>query len=158
MSPCPEHNEFRRVLRFGMFQLDLKTGELLKGGVRLKLQGKPFQLLQALLESPGEVVTREELKRRLWPEDTFVDFDSGLNTAANRLRATLGDSAERPRFVETMARTGYRFVGAVEDADAPPVRERKPALWLIGIPFEPSRVSARRKSRLGYRRSYRLQM
>jgi hypothetical protein len=79
----------------------------------VKLQGKAFQILQALLERPGEVVTREELQNRLWPGDTFVDFESGLNTAANRLRLTLGDSAENPRFIETIARTGYRFIGTV---------------------------------------------
>lgn len=96
----------------------MDTGELRKNGLRIKLQGKAFQILHALLERPGEVVTREELKCRLWPSDTFVDFESGLNTAANRLRLTLGDSAENPRFIETVARTGYRFVGAIIDGPA----------------------------------------
>jgi DNA-binding winged helix-turn-helix (wHTH) protein/Tol biopolymer transport system component len=91
----------------------MDTGELRRNGIRVKLQGRAFQILQALLERPGEVVTREELQSRLWPGDTFVDFENGLNTAANRLRLTLGDSAENPRFIETIARTGYRFIGTV---------------------------------------------
>src|SRR5215471_8929525 len=103
----------RKVVRFGVFELDERTGELRKQGVRQKLQGKPFQVLQALLESPGEVVTREELRQRLWPSDVFVDFERGLNTATNRLRIALGDSAENPRYIETLARAGYRFIAPV---------------------------------------------
>jgi DNA-binding winged helix-turn-helix (wHTH) protein len=91
------------------------TGILRRNGIRLKLQGKPFQILEALLERPGEVVTRDELRNRLWLADTFVDFESGLNTAANRLRLALGDSAENPRYVETISRTGYRFIGNLID-------------------------------------------
>ncbi len=102
------------IARFGVFELDLHTGELRKQGVRLKLQGKAFRLLQALLERPSHVVTREELRDRLWPSGVFVDTESGLNTAANRLRLTLGDSADSPRYIETLARTGYRFVAPVE--------------------------------------------
>ena len=112
MSPRVQ-NEVPGTLQFGPFELRMDTGELRRNGIRVKLQGKAFQILQALLERPGEVVTREELQRRLWPGDTFVDFESGLNTAANRLRLTLGDSAENPRFIETIARTGYRFIGTV---------------------------------------------
>lgn len=111
----------RRIVRFGVFELDARTGELRKRGVKLRLQGKPLQVLQALVERPGEVVTREELQRRLWPSDVFVDFDSGLNTAANRLRITLGDSAESPRYIETLARTGYRFIAPVEEVPSPAV-------------------------------------
>lgn len=107
------------MLRFGTFELDATTGELRKHGIRRPLQGKPFQILQALLETPGRVVTREELRQRLWPSDIYVDFDSGLNTAANRLRIALGDSAESPRYVETLARTGYRFIAPVEVVGAP---------------------------------------
>jgi len=103
-----------KISRFGVFELDLQTGELRKQGVRLKLQGKAFRLLQALLEQPGQVVTREELRQRLWPSGVFVDVESGLNTAANRLRIALGDSAESPRYVETLARTGYRFIAPVD--------------------------------------------
>jgi DNA-binding winged helix-turn-helix (wHTH) protein len=110
--------DVRRVLRFGTFELNAATGELRKHGVRRPLQGKPFQILQALLETPGRVVTREELRQRLWPSDVYVDFESGLNTAANRLRIALGDSAESPRYVETLARTGYRFIAPVEVVDA----------------------------------------
>src|SRR5579864_6753186 len=105
-------------VQFGAFELNMQTGELRKNGVRIRLQGKPFQILQALLERPGEVVTRDELQKRLWPADTFVDFESGLNTAANRLRLTLGDSAENPRYIQTLSRTGYRFIASVNEAPA----------------------------------------
>ena len=103
-----------RVLRFGVFQVDLRSGELHKRGVRMRLQQQPFQVLEMLLERPGEVVLREDLRRRLWPSDTWVDFDHGLNKAVNKLRETLGDSAENPRFVETLTKRGYRFVAPVE--------------------------------------------
>src|SRR5438093_8040812 len=104
----------RRILRFGVFELDVRSGELRKHGVKLRLQGKPLQVLQALVERPGEVVTREELQHRLWSSNVFVDFDNGLNTAANRLRIALGDSAENPRYIETLARIGYRFIAPIE--------------------------------------------
>lgn len=117
-----------RIARFGVFELDLRTGELRKQGVRLKLQGKAFRLLQALVERPGEVVTREELRDRLWPSGVFVDMESGLNTAANRLRLTLGDSAESPRYIETLARTGYRFIAPVDAADEPSVAPAPPPI------------------------------
>jgi DNA-binding winged helix-turn-helix (wHTH) protein len=94
-------------LGFGVFELDLRAGELRKYGLRVRLQEQPFQVLAMLLEHPGEVVTREELQKKLWPADTFVDFDHGLNKAINKLRDALGDSAESPRFVETVARHGY---------------------------------------------------
>jgi eukaryotic-like serine/threonine-protein kinase len=109
------------VVRFGVFELDVRAGELRKQGVKLKLQAKPLQILQALLEHPGQVVTREQLRHRLWASDVFVDFDNGLNTAANRLRITLGDSADNPRYVETLARTGYRFIAPVEVVELPTV-------------------------------------
>src|SRR5262249_38098118 len=104
-------------------ELDLRSGELRKQGVRLRLQGNAFRFLQTLLERPGEVVTREELQRRLWPADVFVDTESGLNTAATRLRLTLRDSSDTPRYVETLARTGYRFIAPVEiiDLESAPV-------------------------------------
>jgi len=110
-------------LRFGVFELDLRAGELRKHGLRIRLQEQPFQVLALLLESPGEVVTREELQKKLWPADTFVDFDHGLNKAINKLREALGDSAESPRFVETVARRGYRFLAEVKTAEATLVRE-----------------------------------
>ena len=104
--------------RFGVFDLDLRTGELHKHGLRIRLQEQPLQVLAILLENPGEVVTREELQKKLWPADTFVDFDHGLNKAINKIRDALGDSAESPRFVETIARRGYRFLAEVKAADA----------------------------------------
>lgn len=108
-----------RVLQFGAFELETGTGEIRKHGTKVRLQGKPLQLLQALLDRPGGVVTREELRDRLWAADTFVDFESGLNTAMNRLRLALGDSADRPRYVETLARSGYRFVAMVSESRTP---------------------------------------
>ena len=105
-----------RLVRFGTFEVDLAAGELRKNGVKLKLTGQPFQVLAVLLERPGEVVTREELQKRLWP-DTFVDVDHNLNTAINKIREVLGDSAESPRFVETLPRRGYRFVAPLDSAD-----------------------------------------
>ena len=102
-----------RVARFGVFELDLSAGELRKSGVKLRLQGQPFQVLALLLERAGDVVTREELQQKLWPSDTFVDFDHSLNTAVNKVREALGDSASSPRYVETLARRGYRFIAEV---------------------------------------------
>jgi len=106
--------------------MDLRAGELRKHGVRIRLQTQPFQILGMLLERPGEVVTREELRHALWPGDTFVDFDHGLNNAINRLRETLGDSAESPRFLETLPRRGYRFIAAVESIAPPSPQDSKP--------------------------------
>ena len=108
----PQSN--RRIVRFGVFELDLSAGELRKNGVKLRLQGQPFQVLTLLLERSGEVVTREELQQKLWPSDTFVDFDHSLNTAINKVREALGDSASSPRYVETLARRGYRFIAPVQ--------------------------------------------
>jgi DNA-binding winged helix-turn-helix (wHTH) protein len=109
-----------RLVRFGAFEADVQTGELRKDGMKLKFSGQPFQVLAILLERPGEVVTREELQKRLWP-DTFVDVERNLNTAVNKIREVLGDSAENPRFVETLARRGYRFIGEVEAPVQPAV-------------------------------------
>jgi DNA-binding winged helix-turn-helix (wHTH) protein len=111
----PQNN--KRVARFGVFELDLSAGELRKSGVRLRLQGQPYQVLALLLERAGDVVTREELQQKLWPSDTFVDFDHSLNTAINKLREALGDSASSPRYVETLARRGYRFIAPVQTPD-----------------------------------------
>jgi Tol biopolymer transport system component/DNA-binding winged helix-turn-helix (wHTH) protein len=105
-----------RTMQFGVFEVDLRAGELRRNGARIKLQEQPFQVLALLLERPGEVVTREELQSRLWPADTFVDFDHSLNAAVRRLRDALGDTAENPRFVETVARRGYRFLAPVNGA------------------------------------------
>jgi cholera toxin transcriptional activator len=102
------------MYRFGVFEVNSAAGELRKSGVRIRLQEQPFQVLLTLLERPGGIVTREELRQKLWPADTFVDFDHGLNTAVNKLREALGDSAVNPRYIETLARRGYRFLAAVE--------------------------------------------
>ena len=115
MKEAPQ-SESSGMARFGAFEFNLKTGELRKGGIRIKLPNQSVDILAALLERPGELVTREELCARLWPTDTFVDFDHGLNNATNRLREALGDSAEEPRFVETLPRRGYRFVAPTQVA------------------------------------------
>jgi len=106
-------NPTNGVISFGLFETDLRAGELRREGRKIRLQEQPFQVLAMLLERPGEIVTREDLRGRLWPADTFVDFDHGLNAAVKRLRDALGDSAENPRFVETLARRGYRFVAPI---------------------------------------------
>src|SRR6202165_5598345 len=107
----PNHPD---VVKFGVFEVDLKAGEVRKAGVRQKLGGQPFQVLQLLLEHPQEIVTREELRERLWPGNTFVDYELALKKAVNRLRGVLGDSADSPHFIETVPRRGYRFLGTVE--------------------------------------------
>jgi DNA-binding winged helix-turn-helix (wHTH) protein/tetratricopeptide (TPR) repeat protein len=106
------------ILRFGVFEVDVRAGELRKQGVRIKLQEQPFQVLTILLQRPGDFVTREELRSRLWQSDTFVDFDNGLNTSINKLREALGDSADNPRFIETLPRRGNRFIAPVSSKDA----------------------------------------
>ncbi len=103
-----------RRYRFGAFEADASTGELRRRGIRIKLNAQPFQVLSMLLERAGEVLTREEISKELWPEGTFVDYDHGVSSAVNRIREALGDSANNPRFVETLARRGYRFVAPVE--------------------------------------------
>jgi len=118
--PVPQANPTGRILRFGVFEVDLAAGELRRQGVRVRLQEQPFQVLALLLERPGDLVTREEVRQKLWPADTFVDFDHSLNTAVNKLREALHDSAASPRYVETVARRGYRFVAPVEAAPVAP--------------------------------------
>jgi cholera toxin transcriptional activator len=103
-----------RLYRFGLFEAHPATGELRRQGVRVKLNAQPFQVLCLLLDRPGDLLTREEISRELWPDGTFVDFDHGVNSAVNRIREALGDTAINPRFVETLARRGYRFVAPVE--------------------------------------------
>jgi cholera toxin transcriptional activator len=100
--------------RFGVYEADVRAGELLRDGSKIRLQEQPFQVLRVLLERPGEVITREDLRQRLWPSDTFVDFDHSLNTAINKLREALRDSAANPRLIETKARRGYRFIAPVQ--------------------------------------------
>src|SRR5436309_448778 len=101
-------------LRFGVFEIDRRTGEVRRQSVRIKLAAQPFQILSTLLDRPGELVTREELRQRLWPSDTFVDFEHSLNSAVKKLRLALGDPAEAPVFIETLPRRGYRFLQPVE--------------------------------------------
>ena len=103
----------QQLIRFGVFEVDLRAGELRKQGVKVKLQEQPLKLLQFLLENPGQIVSREELRSRIWPADTFVEFDHGLYSAIAKLRDALGDSPESPRFIETVARRGYRFIAPV---------------------------------------------
>src|SRR4030088_1397798 len=107
-----------KMVRCGVFEIDLKAFELRKHGLRLKLAEQPFQILAILLEQPGQVITRDELRVRLWPGDTFVDFDHGLNNAVMRLREVLSDSSDTPRFIETLPRRGYRFIAPVEELGA----------------------------------------
>jgi DNA-binding winged helix-turn-helix (wHTH) protein len=135
----------RSILRFGVFEVDVRAGELRKQGVRIKLQEQPFHVLTVLLQRPYEVVTREELRSENWPADTFVDFDNGLNTAINKLREALGDSADNPRFIETLPRRGYRFIAPVTGVDgtargaaasvsaAAPLRSRKIAVTVAVV-------------------------
>src|SRR5215467_4907617 len=122
-----------QLYRFGVFEADRETGELRKQGRRLPLQGQPFEILLMLLERPGELIPRTQIRERLWPEGTFVDFDHSLNTAVNKIREVLGDSASSPRFVETLARRGYRFIAPVNGIDlmAPP----SPRAAVISTPF-----------------------
>jgi TolB-like protein/DNA-binding winged helix-turn-helix (wHTH) protein/Flp pilus assembly protein TadD len=117
----PEAHHLSDRLRFGVFEVDLRAGELRKHGLQVRLQQQPFEVLAMLLDHPGEIVTREQLQKKLWPADTFVDFDHGLNKAINKIRDALSDSAESPRFVETVARRGYRFLAEVRAVDTTPV-------------------------------------
>jgi DNA-binding winged helix-turn-helix (wHTH) protein len=121
----PPWHPGRGSARFGPFELDARTGELRREGRSIGLQDQPLRLLQALLEQPGEIVTRDVLRQRLWPADTFVDFEHGLNAAVKRLRDALGDSADTPVFVETVPRRGYRFIAPVVER-----RGDRRGLWL----------------------------
>ena len=130
------------ILGFGVYEANLRTGELRRGGLKIKLQEKPFQVLSVLLERRGDLVTRDELRERLWPSDTFVDFDHGLNTAVNKLREVLGDSASNPRFIETLPRRGYRFIGEVRQASSPLAQPQSKAIAnessINGVPDSPA--------------------
>src|SRR5271155_6122287 len=133
-----------RLLRFDNFELDVRTGELRKRGVRLRLQGQPLQVLAALLKRAGDVVTLEELRAQIWTTDTFVDFDHSLHNAIARLREALGDSAGTPRYIETLPRRGYRFIGTVEK-----VGIEEP------LPFTPTLASPPWEGPIGQVRSWR---
>jgi Tol biopolymer transport system component/DNA-binding winged helix-turn-helix (wHTH) protein len=145
-----------RIVRFGLFELNLRSGELRKAGARINLQEQPLRVLTVLLDRPGDLVTRDELRERLWPNDTFVDFDHGLNAVVNRLRDTLGDSADSPRFIETVPRRGYRFIAGVERQAAgggptgrptPPNSHVAPHLVLQPDPHSTREVDATRARR-----------
>jgi len=152
--------------RFGAFEADAATGELRRQGMRVRLNAQPFQVLCLLLERPGELLTREEIARELWPDGTFVDYEHGVNSAINRVREALGDTASGPRFVETLARRGYRFVAPVEriaaadnpqsqistsggllsvaeQVDAPTVPEPEPRGWILASAHELPKASHR---------------
>ncbi|PYR88451.1 MAG: hypothetical protein DMF84_28050 [Acidobacteria bacterium] len=142
-------------LRFGVFEVNLRAGELRKHGMKLRLPEQPFQVLAMLLERPGEIVTREELRNRLWTAETFVDFDHGVNKAVNRIRDALGDSATSPRFVETVARRGYRFIADVGVAEGAPIVGRDAtAADLVRVDDESRATVAAPTSPAGFRRWY----
>ena len=134
----PANPQDRRLVRFGVFEADPRSGELSKSGVKIRLRDQAFQVLAELLERAGEVVTREELRHRLWPDGTFVDFDHSLNAAVNSIREVLGDSAASPRFVETVPRRGYRFIAPVDKPETePPTPPRfitaRQAAWAVSL-------------------------
>jgi DNA-binding winged helix-turn-helix (wHTH) protein len=137
----------RKRITFGPFEVDVWSQELIRQGIRLRIAGQPFQILRMLLERPGELVSREELRKALWPSDTFVDFEHGLSAAVNKLRETLGDDANAPRYIETLPKRGYRFVGMIsppvqdlvptapveEQREEPPGRTSRRRLWGTGL-------------------------
>jgi DNA-binding winged helix-turn-helix (wHTH) protein len=157
-------NHANGIFRFGVYEANPASGELRKAGIRLRVQEQPFQVLLMLLERPSEVVTREELRQKLWPADTFVDFDHSLNTVINKLREALGDSAASPRFIETLARRGYRFLAPVEFVEkqvapaspgmaiAKPVEISEDSPWRI--PLSPTSVLTRPEDVPAVRRRY----
>ena len=126
-----------KIVSFGPYRVDLRSGQLYKGAERIVLQGQSFRLLEGLLERPGEVLGREELRARLWPSDTHVDFEHSINAAVRRLRRALGDSADAPRYIETLHRRGYRFVGAVPIAHDGRRIVTSPRMRLAVLPFAP---------------------
>lgn len=132
-------------IRFGAFEVNAAAGLLRKHGVKIRLQEQPFRILTHLLERPGELVSREELREKIWGSDTFVDFDHGLNAAVNRLRAALDDSAASPRYVETVARKGYRFIGVIDTESPtfpqPPVEKTFSGCLRGFLPRQPARCS-----------------
>jgi cholera toxin transcriptional activator len=138
-APYSEIGRKARIARFGVFEADLDVRELRKQGRRIRLQDQPFAVLAILLENAGSVISREDIRRKLWAADTFVDFDHSLNTAVNKIRETLGDSAGSPRFVETVARRGYRFVGQVswENSSAPQPAAIQPEKTASELPTVP---------------------
>jgi len=137
-------------IHFGVFEVDPRAGELRKQGVKIKLQDQPFQLLQVLLERPGEVVTREEVRQRIWPADTFVDFEGGVNNAVKRLRVALGDKAESPRFIETLPKRGYRFIAPVTQAGHLTAQEQVCVAGIIETPSRRTPTQARSRKKVPF--------
>jgi DNA-binding winged helix-turn-helix (wHTH) protein len=139
-------NTTNRLFRFGVFEADEQTGELRKQGRRLLLQDQPFQVLLMLLERPGKLIARGEIQERLWPDGTFVDFDQSLNTAINKVREALGDSAASPRFIETLARRGYRFIAPVEvvEGKSAAIAPANPPPQQAPVPVMPEPVAPER--------------
>ena len=133
--------------------MDLQTGELRKRGLKVRLQEQPFQVLALLLGKPGELVTREELRQRLWPADTYVDFDHGLNKAINKVREALGDSVASPRFVETVARRGYRFIADVTAPEDLLVKDRTPVPGEMLAVDDREHINVPEKAAIAARRS-----
>jgi DNA-binding winged helix-turn-helix (wHTH) protein len=129
----PDASPFQSKVRFGVYHVDLRTGELRKHGHKVRLAGRPFQILAMLIEQPGELLTRKELQSKLWPADTFVDFEHGMNAAMQTLRRALSDSHKRPRYIETLPRRGYRFIATIDATEfMSPARRTshvKPQLW-----------------------------
>jgi len=138
-------NQTAQIMRFDAYEVHLRAGELYKAGRKIKLQVQPFQVLAILLECPGEVVTREELQKRLWPADTFVDFDHSLNTAIKKLRMALSDDKKKPRFVETLPKRGYRFIGTLEQ----PARQAAVAAKNTAVPRSAENSSASSSANVG---------
>src|SRR5208282_1907256 len=132
-----EATDRTRWARFDAFEVDMRSGEVRKHGIRLKLHGQPFQVLSLLLEHPGDLVTREELRQKLWPGETFVDFDTGLNSAVKKLRNALCDSADEPRYIETLPRRGYRFIAYVQNGDSSAKVAPLESLAVIPLPPNP---------------------
>jgi len=137
-----------RRIRFGAFDVDLVSSEIFKHGIRIKLQDQPFQILTVLLQRPGELILREELRRKLWAGDTFVDFDAGMNAAIRRLRDALNDSADQPRYIETLPRHGYRFIAKVEAIPEPdpPILATTPPAHIEGVSFDDRSLAVQRNS------------
>src|SRR5580698_6657431 len=149
--PSTAHNSGPRLYRFGAFEADARTGELRKQGRRLAIQDQPVQVLLMLLKQPGALFTRAEIQKSLWPDGTFVDFDHGLNTAINKIREALGDSAASPLYVETLAKRGYRFIAPVEVIAAETAESSRPQT--PASPPEPGRIEAPENSDPGFAQS-----
>src|SRR5215475_15588349 len=140
--PIEPSTERDRVFRFGPFELSEREGELRKSGVRIKLQEQPFRVLVELVANSGVLVSREDLHKKLWPSDTFVDFDVGLNSAIRKLRQALNDDADTPRYIETLAKRGYRFIAPVANAAAAPLALTPDSSSLVGDSTSPMPVLA----------------